>query len=378
MSKNESSILLYANPAQNADMLYFCGIFIPDPFIAFTVKDKKYGVLSALEFTRASKTSTLDVVLPLEAIIKAAKKTLALELPNAADCIIYLAKEFKIKSFTIANDFPAGIAFQLQKANIKLDVAKGSIFPKREIKTKQEVQYIRAGNRVSASGIKKAESILRASKIKQGKLYYKGKLLTSEFLKSAVEITCIEQGAVSLDTIVACGAQAADPHCTGSGPIKAHELIIVDVFPRVCKTGYHGDMTRTFIKGQAGEAQKKLLHTVYEAQKKALKHIKAGVTGKTIHMQVVKHFEEAGYVTEKRGIEHVGFIHGTGHGLGLDVHEAPRVNATGPKLQAGHVVTVEPGLYYPEIGGARIEDVVLVQKVGYDKLSTCHYRAFID
>jgi Xaa-Pro aminopeptidase len=218
---------------------------------------------------------------------------------------------------------------------------------------------------------------LREATIQQGKLHYQGKFLTSERLKEEIEIACLRAGAVSGHTIAAGGDQACDPHCSGSGVLRANELIIIDVFPRVVATGYHGDMTRTFLKGKASEEQKRLVATVRAAQQKALESIRAGVTGDSIHQKVVDHFEEHGYRTDRAAKQPFGFFHGTGHGLGLEVHESPRLSAGGPKLRAGQVVTVEPGLYYPGLGAVRIEDVVRVTKEGSEMLSNCHYRWLI-
>ena len=92
--------------------------------------------------------------------------------------------------------------------------------------------------------------------------------------------------------------------------------------------------------------------------------IRPGACGREIHAKVQEIFDNAGFHTEKRDGQWVGFFHGTGHGLGLDIHEGPRISAVGPPLEEGMVVTVEPGLYYPGLGGCRIEDVVLVTADG--------------
>ena len=184
-----------------------------------------------------------------------------------------------------------------------------------------------------------------------------GRPLTSERVRHAIEIACLEKGAQARQTIVAGGEQACDPHCQGTGPLRPNELIVIDVFPRVARTGYFGDMTRTFLKGRASPQQRRLVNTVRQAQQKALETIKAGVTGGRIHAIVENHFKAAGYRTNRSNGRPEGFIHGTGHGLGLEIHEPPRLNRTGPRLKAGSVITVEPGLYYRGLGGCRIEDV---------------------
>ena len=133
-------------------------------------------------------------------------------------------------------------------------------------------------------------------------------------------------------------------------------------------------MTRTFLKGRANPEQRKLIAAVRGAQAAAIAAIHDGVKANLVHAEVEKHFEENGYKTERKGNRFIGFIHSTGHGLGLEVHEPPRISPAKLKLKAGHVVTVEPGLYYPQIGGARIEDVVRVTEAGCEMLSRMHYR----
>src|SRR5205814_10435086 len=177
----------------------------------------------------------------------------------------------------------------------------------------------------------------------------------------------LRAGGVSLGTIVAGGDQACDPHERGFGPLYADSLIILDVFPRDAKTGYFGDMTRTVVRRRASDAQRKLWETVKAGQALALRHIKAGVDGAAIHKAIQDLFAKRGFPTEMRKGRRVGFFHGTGHGLGLEIHEYPRLQKV--TLKAGNVVTVEPGLYYPGLGGVRLEDVVVVTKTGH-KLSS--------
>ncbi|HXF09558.1 MAG TPA: Xaa-Pro peptidase family protein, partial [Desulfuromonadaceae bacterium] len=171
----------------------------------------------------------------------------------------------------------------------------------------------------------------------------------------------LQAGGLAAHTIVAGGKQACDPHEGGYGPLRANELIILDIFPRSQKTGYFGDITRTVVRGRAGEAQRKLYATVWQGQKIAFNKMRAGTPTSDIHNAVHDYFVRQGYKTGRRNGRMEGFFHGTGHGLGLEIHEAPRVGSTSTgKLKAGQVVTVEPGLYYPEIGGVRLEDVALV------------------
>ena len=367
--------LLYADTATSTDALYYGKVDIHDPFISIGLGRKKAIVVNALEIGRVRKGSDFDLVLPLEPYLKKAKDTFPERNIGHAEVIYWVAKEYGQHRFRIPAEFPAGMYDKLYELGLDLEIADGPFFPEREVKSAAEAEKIREGNRCSALGIAAGERVLRESKIKGNRLFYKGSVLTSERLKTAIETACLEAGAVSLDTIAAGGDQACDPHERGSGPIRPNELIVFDVFPRVQKTGYWGDMTRTFLKGRASDAQKKLVATVRKAQLAALAKIKAGVDGRLVHAEVNAVFTKAGFETKETKSGWVGFFHGTGHGLGLAIHEAPRINATfARKLKKGTAVTVEPGLYYPGLGGCRIEDVVYVTSKGFDYLSKAPYR----
>ena len=366
--------LLYADSSTNPDQRYFGRIQIPDPFVSFLAGRRKVCVVSALEFRRAKRVSSFDIVLPLEAWHEKARRRWPDRRIGPAEVILLLAEHYRIRAFTVPGDFPAGVAFKLVDEGLELVPASGMIFPEREIKSPAEVAALRAGNRCAACGIAAAEGLLRRARVNGRWLFHQGRKLTSEDLKFAIETACLGAGGVSLDTIAAGGNQGCDPHESGHGPLHAHELIIVDVFPRHTATGYHGDMTRTFLRGRASDAQRRLVAAVRAAQQLALDAIHAGVNGRDVHNRVVGYFNAQDFPTRHTPRGSTGFFHGTGHGLGLAVHELPRISGTTDyELKAGAVVTVEPGLYYPGIGACRIEDVVQVTAARPKLLSHFHY-----
>jgi len=356
--------LLYASTHHSADILYFGGVEMHDPFIAFgDTRGRRITVQSPLELGRVKRTSRFHTILPLDACRERAQQRFTGKV-GTAEIIATLAKEYKIRRFRIPADFPTHLYLKLTGLGIKLTLAEGMLFPEREIKTDHEVTCIREGNRLCAVGFAVAEGILRASRIRGRQLFYRGQVVTSENLRCAIETAILGEGGSPQDTIVAGGDQACDPHERGSGPLRPHELIIIDIFPRVTANGYHGDMTRTYLKGRPREVQRRLVATVREGQKLALKAIRAGVVSSTVHEIITECFAEAGYETRHGKQGSVGFFHGTGHGLGLEVHDpgvgiSSRVSAP---LKEGSVLTVEPGLYYPGLGGCRWEDVVQVTR----------------
>jgi Xaa-Pro aminopeptidase len=360
-TRKKPDILLYSDTARSADVLYLGAVEAPDPFIALGVRGRTYAVVSALEFGRFKRTSAFDKVLALEACQERARRLWPRRKAGPARVVAVLCRELGAGTLTVPEDFPVGLYRELRDFGVRVAVSKGPLFPEREIKTAAEAEALREGNRASAAGIAAAERLLRACKIRSGRLVLGGRVLTSERLKVAIETACIEAGAVSDSTIAAGGDQACDPHNPGSGPLRANELIIVDVFPRVSATGFHGDMTRTFLRGRASDAQRAIVGAVRAAQLAALRTIRAGVWGSEVHRKVTEALVSRGFETRKTPRGSVGFFHGTGHGLGLEVHEPPRMNATADyPLKKGTVVTVEPGLYYPGVGACRIEDVVQV------------------
>jgi len=377
--------LLYADTTTNADQLYFSRVDVHDPFIAFGVGGKRYTVQSALEFGRVKKARTFHEVLSLEDWSARAKKTFAARTkstasgkpsafaPGPAEIIATLAKAKRIRRFRVASDFPAALFVKLGELGLEIEIADGPLFPEREIKTPREAAAIREGNRLSSVGFSVVEDILRRAKIRGHELIFENRPLTSERLHFAIQAAILAEGGRADDTIAAGGDQACDPHERGHGPLRPHELIIVDIFPRVVKTGYFGDMTRTYLKGRASEAQRRLVATVNAAQRAGIAAVREGVDGAHVHGQVLETFAAAGYETQRGPRGSVGFFHGTGHGVGLAVHEAPRVNSQSYTLKKGSVITVEPGLYYPGLGGCRIEDVVQVGARGAKRLSSHPY-----
>jgi Xaa-Pro aminopeptidase len=273
-----------------------------------------------------------------------------------------LLGEKKIRRVIVPDNFPFGLARDLKKLGIKLKPCAG-FFPKREIKSADEVKKISAALAMAEVGMAEGMEVLRRARIaRDRKLIHHGLPLTSERLRAVIDCAILQANGLAANTIVAGGKQGCDPHERGHGPLRAHEPIIIDIFPRSQKTGYFGDITRTVVRGHASEGVRKLYATVQEGQKIGFEKIRAKVKTAEVHKAVQRYFVQQGYKTGRREGRMEGFFHGTGHGLGLEIHEAPRVGlSSNEKLRPGHVVTVEPGLYYPELsGGVRLEDVALV------------------
>jgi Xaa-Pro aminopeptidase len=268
----------------------------------------------------------------------------------------------------VPHDFPHGLACELQNLGWKTLPRSGLFFPEREEKSAADVRALRAILRLTERAMERAWEVLAASKIgPRNILQWGGKTLTSERLRAEIDTVILQGGGRPGQTIVAGGNQACDPHERGSGPLRAHQLLIIDIFPRDGRTGFYGDLTRTVVRGRASEAQRRLWETVLAGQKRVLRAMRPGVAGRPLHDELVEFFRGQGYPTERKDGHWQGFFHGTGHGLGLELHEPPRFAAT--TFRPGQVLTVEPGLYYPGVGGVRHEDVVLMTDKGPNLLT---------
>ena len=365
---------LYADSERNSDQLYLSNFWAPDPFLSLKIGPRKIGVLSDLEYGRAQSESSFTEILSLTAVRRSTSEWLGKKQVCVADQIAWLVHVYAIDRLRLPGDFPARLVEDFRQRGLAYKIERGPFFPARQIKSDTEVEQIREGNRCSAAGHREARRLIESSTIKGEELYFENRPLTSERVRQAIEVACLKAGGISAMTIVAGGDQACDPHCRGSGPLRPNELIVVDIFPRMSAHGYFGDMTRTYLKGRASDAQRRLVKTVRSAQKLGLSQIRARINGRTIHRSITKYFTAEGYETRTVNGVPQGFMHGTGHSLGLDIHELPRISTVNSRLRAGHVVTVEPGLYYHGLGGCRIEDVVLVTKSGYQMLSEAPYQ----
>jgi Xaa-Pro aminopeptidase len=367
MSRDKTTRLIVAASENDADMLYATRFFAPDPFIFLEQNDKRTLVLSDLEIDRGRKQAEADEFVSfnkLEREVQGKDR----HAPPYEKVLAHFLRKRGVRSIIVPANFPLGYAQQLAATKIRLRATNGLFWPEREAKSEKEIKMIGHALRITETGLRRAIEVLKASKGRPGKrLRWNGKTLTSEMLRAEIDSAILRAGGNPTGTIVAGADQACDPHERGCGPLYASSLIILDVFPRDMKTGYFGDITRTVVRGRASDGQRNLWETVKAGQGLALKRITAGVDGMKIHKAIQEFFTQRGYPTEVRKGRQVGFFHGTGHGLGLEIHEYPRLQKVA--LKDRQVVTVEPGLYYPGLGGVRHEDVVVVTKSGHRMLS---------
>jgi Xaa-Pro aminopeptidase len=344
-------------------MLYAVGMFVPEPFIYLEHAGKRHIVISDSEVDRARVQARHCRVLSLnvyyQRLIRNGRKN-----PRLQDIIALLLKEKKIRKIQVPQTFPLGLAKDLKEHGVKIKPLPEPVFPERERKTSEELKKISASLLMAEVGMSEGIHALRNSKVGQKKeLMLHGSPLTAERLRSIINTAILQAGGAPTYTTVACGQQTCNPHETGYGLLFADQPIVLEVSPRSQKTGYFGDLTRTVVKGRAKEGLRALYHAVASAQEVAMAHAADGISARSVHKAVADYFSEAGYKTRRQSGRLQGFFHPTGNGIGLEIHESPRLTVTSrDQLLSGHVVTVSPGLYYSELGGVRLKDLAHVTR----------------
>jgi Xaa-Pro aminopeptidase len=364
-TKQPQARLIYSASESDANILWPTRFFAPDPFIFIEKRGKRYLVMSDLEMDRARDQAEVDKVLSYSEYVRRLQSEGG-PTPAVDEVLTEVLGDLGVSTVGVPSTFPLGIADKLRLRKIQVVPLPDPFWPDRELKSDEEVRSIRQSLEAAEKGIEAGIAALRRTIIqKNGSLLLDGTPLTSEILKQIINTTIMSLGYVPSHSIVASGDQCVDPHNEGTGRIRAHTSVIMDIFPRSQKSGMFGDISRTVVRGKASDRLKAAYRCVQEGQEIGFRRIRNGVDAYTIHSEIRNYFEANGFSTGIQDGRMQGFFHGTGHGLGLDIHEAPGINNRHHTiLKTGHVVTVEPGLYYSGMGGVRIEDVVLVTKTG--------------
>lgn len=244
----------------------------------------------------------------------------------------------------------------------------------RRQKSAEEIQHLREAQRVTEEAVQMACRLIASADVRRdGVLLHDDKQLTSERVRAAVDHWLLDRDFSNPMAIIAGGPAGADCHNLGSGELRTGQPVIVDVFPRNRRTRYYGDCTRTVVHGDIPGELKRMHAAVREAKASAERTIAAGVTGEAVHLATIQAIQRAGFAVglpgEQTPRSYCALTHGTGHGVGLDVHEPPLLDLKGPELLPGEVVTVEPGLYRRDLGGVRLEDMVVVTDHGCENLN---------
>lgn len=354
MKKNSS---LVAGSSENSpEIRYLTGLNLPDEFLCIVHGSTIYALVSTLEIDRARHQAAPGVLVVAER-----------DYGNTrSQIIINAAKSLGITAFDVPGSFPLLLAEKLRAGGIELHAVEGSFLPEREFKSPAECAAVTATQRAGEAGFARACQVLKEAAVgKDKQLFWQDAPLTSEILRAEIDCAILRCGALPTGTICAGGRDSAQPHNAGSGILFAHTPIVMDIFPRSAASGYWGDLTRTVVKGEAPEIVRKAYAAVLEARECAKAAIAIGVSGRTLHEIADKVLQKHHFFTGEDNGTPFGFFHGLGHGVGLEIHEAPRLSPRSDSvLQGGEIMTIEPGVYYSEWGGIRLEDLIYLDREG--------------
>lgn len=358
--------------ADDSDQRYLSGFDAPDPYFTLYTPSSLRLLVSELEYGRARKDSDADTVARYADYDYADLRDTHGPVEARRRLIARFLHDVNTTAVSVPRRFPLYTADGLREHGITVTADPDDIITElRAVKTPEEVEFIRATQRANEAAMDQALELIAEATIVDGILQLDDDPLTAERVKHAIECTLLRHGCGLDETIVASGDQAADPHDRGHGPLKANTPIVIDIFPRDKATKYHADMTRTVVKGTPSEEVRNRYRLTCDAMDAAMATVEPGAAAADVHAAACEVYENAGYQTLRTdpGAQ-TGFIHSTGHGVGLDVHELPRLAPGGGELRPGHVITIEPGLYDPAVGGLRVEDLLVVTDTGYDNLTS--------
>lgn len=370
--QNLDGLLLIGDSICDPDMYYLTRFSAVDRFTILAA-DIVTMLVSSMELRRAVHESSADsVVSTTDYGIREKIRTSGKPREAYAAALVEFLRDHGMHRIGVPERFPVGIFAPISK-EFQTSIVESPISRWREVKSDLEIESIKKVQRACEKAMRLAIKSISRSKPKGDYIFADGDPLTSEKVRSTIEIALLEEGCDAVDTIVAGGIAAANPHARGSGPLPSNSPIVIDIFPQSKSTRYFADMTRTVVRGEASPEVVEIYEAVAAAQNAGIESVRAGVDGKEVHAGVSQIFKDRGYPEG----DNSGFIHSTGHGVGLEVHERPSLSEAGDVLQAGSVVTVEPGLYYPDLGGVRLEDLLVARPYGRDNLTEFERRLVV-
>ncbi len=373
-----TDILIYGDTVRSPELRHEVPLTVPDPFLYAERDGSRSVYVGSLEVARIREFAGIEVH-PYEEVGYDDLITSGLHREEIYKPLVLNAcRALGITSAVVPRYFPLELADHLRAEGIELTPERELFADRRRVKTGIELAGIRRAQRACEAAMDAVRELLREATQNGAGLEVAGRPLTSEWLKRRIGEVFTEHDMLADEFIVSHGAQSAVGHEMGSGQIQPGEPIVIDLWPRDRETACFADMTRTFVVGEPSREIVDYQRLCRQALDDAIRTIRAGVPGRDLFVGTCELFQEHGYKTyftkQPGEVLEEGFIHGLGHGVGLEVHEEPGMGAASrDPLVAGDVVTVEPGLYRPGFGGCRLEDLVLVTESGAENLTDYPY-----
>ncbi len=372
------AVLMFADTTHTAAMRNEVPHSVHDPFLYIELGEERYTVLRSLEVARMSELPRMHA-LPQEEFGLDELIASGLSGDQATlEIALRACRRLGIESAVVPPAFPLELADHLRAGGIELTVDGALFARRRRAKSATQLEGIKRAQTACEAAVASVAKALHDAEVVDGGLVLDGAPLTCERLKEGVALAFIRNGCGGDDVIVAHGYQTCVGHHSGSGQVMEGEPVTVDLCPRDPETGCYTDITRTFVKGTVNEELSLYWNIVKESIDAVLAAIRPGLPVRELHRISCEPIAAAGQptrLTKKPGeVLNEGFFHSLGHGVGLEIHEAPHLDQNDDVLVVGDVIAVEPGCYRQGFGGVRLEDLVLVTETGGQLLTDYPYE----
>jgi Xaa-Pro aminopeptidase len=360
--------LIYGAPGDSPDLFHTIPTPIIDPFLYIEDGDRRGATVSVLDAHKVTPHG-VEIIDPydlgVDQLLDSGMSRDDVEL----ELCLRAAQRYGVTRALVPSQFPIGVADHLRAGGIELVVDPEAFATRRRVKTEAEI-----------AGIRRAQVAADEAMAIAARMIHEQAGVTSEQVRAAMQEACDARGCdLPDDVIVSHGPQGAIGHEAGHGEIGAGEPVIVDIWPRDRDSRCWADMTRTFVGGGAEPPAEiaEWWRLTREALERSFAAVRAGADGREVYGVSCEPFEQAGVLTQRskpagQKLDE-GYYHSLGHGVGLEVHERPGLGRTPDALIAGDVITLEPGCYRKDIGGVRLEDLVIVTENGAELLTDFPY-----
>jgi len=374
-----SDVLIIGDTFRSPELRHEVPLGVPDPFVYLERDGARHVYVGSMEADRIRGAAPDVTVHPLEEI--GIDELYAQGLAYRELRLAWVTRACLHAGLThavVPATFPAAHLDRIRQAGVELMVDQAVFDERRRHKIGAELEGIRRAQRAAEAGLTAGIAMLREAESRDGTLWLDGETLTVERVKAAMRRVFAERGCSAEEFIVAPGPQGAAGHEMGHGTIRHGDPIVFDLWPRDDASSCYADMTRTVSVGPVADEVREWHRLTRQALETTTALIRPGVECQSVFAAACDVYETAGYPTQRTKaagevLRH-GFFHGLGHGVGLEVHEGPYMGLLPDgALRAGDVVTLEPGLYDPAVGGVRLEDLVLVTDDGCEVLTRFPY-----
>jgi len=372
------NVLLVGDSVRSTELRHEVSVAIGDAFRYLELDGRRIAVVWSVEGDRISAVDPSIEIVPAETFSFEDLLRDGVDYYEIAPTLtVRIARSLGLRDAVVPATFPLRHADALRADGVELTVDQRLFDDRRRRKTPRELEAIGLASRAAEAGMAAIAVLLARSEPGEDGRVVDGEPLTAERLRAIAVDAFARHGCSGDDLIAAHGPQAADGHDPGSGRLANDDHVVCDLFPRHVDSGCFSDMTRTFTIGTPDPTIVEWHALCLEALGLAREMIAPGVDGTDVHKAVCALFERHGHPTGMSVPEGTvlrdGFYHGLGHGVGLDVHEAPNLGKAGHELVEGDVITLEPGLYRHGFGGVRVEDLLVVTDDGCETVTDFPY-----